>query len=306
MTHVQHQSAAVSSMHSASAEAPTFQDEQVQKRMAIGLPAQRPTAKPTPQRPPEKETSDRVQLWTLVGVISALIVATLLLVFAKVADAPTSWPWIVRSFAGSVASPGYPGIDANGYLLMAGSDFDEPDTTLAAEERPGTYVMGQVPEDGVYRMRLWPDNMAWSVLATGCASPAYHIQTNAVVAADSPSGYAGLVGRYKDSRNFYLFHVDGAGGSEVLLMQDGIWQTVRPWQAHPAINTAGVPNDLSLKDDGQVLVFAANGQTLHEVGSPALSAGSVGLAGRAMNEPVELNFDSFLLYGPSCGDGGSD
>ena len=300
MTHAQEQPVAVPAVNSGSAEAAAFQDEQVKKRMAIGLSAQRPTAKSAPQRPPERQSSQRLQFWTLVGIISALLVATLLLVFAKVANSPTSWPWVVRNLTGGVMSPKYADSDLNGYLLMAGSNFDEAGSILAAEERPGAYVMGQVADTGVYRMRIWPDNMAWSVLTTACPSPVQHIEASALVAADAPSGYAGMAGRYRNGSNFYLFHVDGAGAFEVLLMKDGAWQTVQARQLHPAINQAGTANQLGLLDDGEQLVFTANGQVLHQIDSPGLPSGSVGLAGRAVAAPTEVNFDSFRLYGLPC------
>ena len=160
--------------------------------------------------------------------------------------------------------------------------------------------MGQVTDAGVYRMRIWPDHMAWSVLATACASPVQQLETTALVAADAPTGSAGMVGRYKNGSNFYLFHVDGAGAFEVLLMKDGIWQTVQPRQLDPAIHEAGTANELGLLDDGERLVFTANGQILHQIDSPGLAPGSVGLAGRAVAAPVEVNFDSFRLYGLPC------
>lgn len=285
---------------SESAETMAFQDEQMQKRLSIGLAAQRPTARAAPLRPPDREDSNRTQFWTLAGVVAALIVATLLLVFAKVADAPTSWSLVIRSFAGGMPPAGFAESDAEGYLLLAGSDFAEPDATLAAAERPSAYVMGQVLDASVYRIRLWPNNMAWSILATNCSSPAYHIETSAVVASESPSGYAGLVGRYQNDSTFYLFFVDGAGFYEVLLAQDGLWTSVQPRQADSAINPAGIANDLSLKDDGESMIFEANGQVLYETTSPVLPAGSSGLAGRAGNTPVELNFDSVRLYAPPC------
>jgi hypothetical protein len=300
MTPPQEQPAAASTAQSESTETKAFQDEQMQKRMSIGLSAERPTARAAPLRPPDKEESNRIQTWTLTGVVASLIVATLLLVSAKVVDSPTSWPWIVRSFAGGVAPSGLPENDAEGYLLLAGSDLNEPDTTLATEERPGAYVMGQVSDAGVYRMRLWPNNMAWSVLATNCSSPAYHIETEVVVAPESPSGFAGLVGRYQNDSTFYLFYVDGAGSYEVLLAQDGVWKSLQPRQVDSAINPAGIANDLSLKDDGEAMTFEVNGQVLYQTDSPALPSGSTGLAGRAGSTPVELNFDSYRLYAPPC------
>ncbi len=306
MTPPQEQPAAASAESLESSKSTAFQDEQMQKRMSIGLSAQRPTAKAAPQRPPDEVASNRTQFWTLTGVVAALIIATLLLVFAKVADAPTSWPWVIRSFAGGVASSDLSESDLEGYLLLAGSDLDQPNSTLATAERPGAYVMGHVSDEGLYRMRLWPNNIAWSVLATNCTSPAYHLEAEAIVAPESPSGYAGLVGRYQNESTFYLFSVDGAGSYEVLSTQDGVWRVVQPRQVDSVINPAGVVNTLSLKDDGEAVIFAVNGQVLYQTSSPALPTGSPGLASRAGSEPAEVNFDSYRLYAPSCGSGAAD
>ncbi len=278
----------------------------MQKRMSIGLSAQRSTAKAAPQRPPDEVASNRTQLWTLTGVVTAIIIATLLLVFAKVADAPTSWPWVIRSFAGGVAPADLSESDLKGYLLLAGSDLNQPNSTVATADRPGAYVMGHVSDEGLYRMRLWPNNIAWSVLATNCSSRAYHIETEAIVAPESPSGYAGLVGRYQNESTFYLFHVDGAGAYEVLSAQDGVWRVVQARQVESIINPAGVANTLSLQDDGEAMTFAVNGQVLYQTSSPALPTGSTGLAGRAGGEPAEVNFDSYRLYAPSCAGGATE
>ncbi|MCB0132430.1 MAG: hypothetical protein KDD78_16325, partial [Caldilineaceae bacterium] len=126
------------------------------------------------------------------------------------------------------------------------------------------------------------------------------LQATVVVNAATPTGYAGLVGRLNDGRNFYLFAVDGQGRYQVQLQRDGLWSTLRPWTSAAAIQPAGIANHLRLDDDGRTVTFAVNDTILFSTDIVRLPAGSAGVAGGAQAQPAQVDFSQFTLYDLPC------
>jgi hypothetical protein len=159
---------------------------------------------------------------------------------------------------------------------------------LAEEELRGQYNLYADPQDGAYHMQVWPGNLAWSVLGKICLGP-YRLETNATIGANSPDGYAGLMGRFQNARNFYLFAVNGEGAFRVSLLQDGEWRSIQPWTPSPAVHEAGKSNALALTDDGRTLVFYSNDTPLYTLDALDLPAGNVGLAAGATTTPTAVS-----------------
>lgn len=285
----------------------------MRKRMAIGLSPQRPTAQAAHQRPPERQRNDRRRIWTLVGLIAAMMVVTMLLVVVRVADAPTSWPDILRSVGrlpGRILNPTeagvrFPAVLAAGRQTDLDSiwstriDFGKADLMIAESARSDAFVIGPDPEEGVYRMRLWPDNVAWVIVGPDC-SASHQIETETLLDIATPSGQAMLVGRFHDERNFYLFGVNGKQEFEVIMVKDGLWTADQAPQYDAAINPAGIVNTLALHDDGDTMRFTANGKILFQEQVPDLAIGRMGLAGRAVQAPTQVDVKSLHVSASLC------
>lgn len=284
-------------------------DVRARKRAEIGLAPTRATAKTELHRPPtEDEAAGRGMGW-LAWLLGAVILATLLLTLAKAAGAPTSWPFVraqLRAWLNGETSSAYVTYDESltaPYRRLIALDFSEAGAAgaagLAEEELRGQYKLYADPQDGAYHMQVWPENLAWSVLGKICLGP-YRLETDATIPVTSSDGYAGLMGRFQNARNFYLFAVNGEGAFRVSLLQGGEWRSVQPWTPSSAINEAGSGNTLALTDDGRTLVFYSNDTALYSLDALELPAGNAGLAAGATTTPIDVRFDWLRLYDLPC------
>ncbi len=298
------------------AAAQTPMDVRAQKRQAIGLAPHRPTARAEVRRPPGLRREASTPGSCLVAVLGSVIVATGLLVTAMLAGSPTSWEAVRAEWQRWWQVVGGPG-DATATsavtptvltpmaaageepsMLYLATDFDA-DPVLAEQSEPDRFVTGQVTEAGVYRMRIWPNNLAWSLPLRTCLGP-YRLEAEGGLAAETPDGFAGVVGRFVDERNFYLFAVDGAGRARALLQKEGEWRVLQEWEPAPGAASAGAANRLRLEDDGLALAFAVNDVEMYRSDGLALPAGAAGLAGGAQAAQAEVNFERLRLDSLDC------
>lgn len=251
--------------------------ERARKRQAIGLSAQRPTAKPMVQRPPDAGQSDGL-MRLAIALLLVMVVATLTMVVDAVSGEP-----IRRALSESQAS---------GILVQ--DAFETPVLALAEREEAGRWATGFAP--GVYRITVeQPGNLAWSTLGMLNLGP-YRLAAEATVAQETPWGYSGLLARYQNDENFYLFAVDGQGAYQVQLQKEGKWRTLQPWTAADALHAAGQTNHLELEDDGSQLRFLGNGEALFTVSGARLPTGEAGLAGGARSQgSAQVDFDSLTV-----------
>lgn len=294
-------------------------DVRAQKRQAIGLAPHRPTARAAVQHPPglRRAGADTPGSCFVAGLVGVAL-ATALLVAAMALGSPTSWKAVRaewQRWAQEVEAPGSaaatsatsatsatPAVEAAAgagpAMLYLATEFDGS-PVLAEQDASGRFVTGQVADAGVYRMRIWPGNLAWSLPLRTCFGP-YRLEAEGGLAAETPDGYAGLVGRFVDERNFYLFALDGTGRARVLLQKAGEWRVLQDWAQTPGAGPAGSPNRLALEDDGLALAFAVNGVELFRSDDLALPAGAAGLAAGAGAAVAQVDFDRLRLDSLDC------
>lgn len=187
--------------------------------------------------------------------------------------------------------------------LLLEKYFTSPNLPLAQDAPTDKrWVMGFLPNENVYRIRVAPGYAAWSTLGVELTPP-FRVETSVKVLVDldkSPQGYAGLLGRYQDELNFYLFTIDSGGESQLQLHQNGQWITVTEWLPTYAVNQGGEENILAIEDEGEFLRFYVNGAPIHEI-TPLLPPGAVGLIGgtRDTTKAAESNFQWIRVYGNS-------
>jgi len=271
-------------------------DQRARKRVAIGLDPQRPTAQPVPHRPPDQAVG-RGWRWWPVLVLMAAIVATLLLIAARVLNSPTEWQ-PVRANLLELFSGQWSGItlDSRGYRLAASDNFDQPSDLLVAQRQADQWWMSPVPTEGVYRLNVWPNHVAWSTL--GVSTPgAFRLESVLAIAPETPDGYAGLLARYQDADNFYWFTVDGQGRFQAQLRKAAKTYPLQAWQARGFIHRAGQNNTLTLEDDGTGMHVFINNVVVFTVQNPPLPPGAVGIvAGASERSIAEINVDWIKLY----------
>jgi hypothetical protein len=283
----------------------TVHEERARKRAEIGLSPARPTAQATFQRPPH-ESESRGCLWLLVWLVAAVLLTTLLLLGARLSGATLTWPAVQTDMAswwanltnsrGLVGQATSPDLAGAPYRLMAEDHFTQAQGLLACNQQDGQWDMVYQPEDGIYQMQIAPHRLGWTTLG---APPLRNVRLDlALTIADiRPDGYAGVIGRYQNHENFYLFGVDGRGRYQVQLWQAGQLQTLIPWMESGWLNLAGQPNVLTLADDGASLRLMVNDHLLFAVQSPVLPAGDVGIFGAAPAQTgAEMAIDWLRLY----------
>jgi hypothetical protein len=279
----------------ANAAQPEDLDERARKRMEVGLSPRRPTAKAAVLRPPDVQTlplPPAVLALILIGVV----LVTLLLVAGNLTGRLPTW---LPSWTGLAASNPEPTLLAapnQEYSLRLADDFSQPDSTLRQGTLDGEWTLELLPEQSVYRIEVMPNHLAWSLVGVGNLAD-YRLQTSVVVDATTPGGFAGLIARFQDDRNFYLFAVDGAGRYQIQQQTGDATVTIQPWSQAPFLNQAGSANVLTIQDDGSLLQFYGNGMLLAEVTADAATGGYVGVAAGAVGEEsADVRFDWFQLY----------
>lgn len=149
--------------------------------------------------------------------------------------------------------------------------------------------------DAAYRIEVQgAGTMAWSLGETRYGDGA--VQVEATLAHGPGTTASGLIFRYRDDRNFYLFSVAGNGFYNLELRSDGAWQTLIDWTPTPAIRRPGNPNILRVETAGDRIVLYVNGVWLEETRDRTFAAGSAGMAVHTYAEGgAAVLFDNFVV-----------
>lgn len=227
-----------------------------------------------------------------------IVLATVFLVLANMWDLFPSWwraPRIVADPVRSVTMPLTNPVQIAGFQLALADDFGSAASVFAEGESAGQWRIQHQPTNSDYRMEVWPNRIVWSLLRVEDPGP-HRVQASAIVASHTPWGYAGVVDRYVDPNNFYLFLVDGEGRFTVQAQREGMLETLKPWTKADFLNLAGSTNTLTVDDVGRTLRFYGNGMLLYETPVGSVSGG-LGLVGGAHEAgAAEIRFDWLQLY----------
>lgn len=252
-------------MHLTATEPPnpeeTALDERARKRQAIGLSAVRPTAKAVVYQPPVDRGISGFS-WLAILLLIALLAVTVWLLVRSVQ------PGVTLTSAG---------VGESATLLR--DDFVQPVLGLAPAVITGDWSMGYVGD--LYQIRIdKPGVLAWTTLGQ-IDLGAYRYDSSLMLTGSSGDssawGYAGLIVRYQNDQNFYLFVVDGRGKYQVQAQEQGNWRTLQPWTDSPLLATVGGENLLAVEDDGQALRFYIGPELLFSAEDLRLPVGDVGL-----------------------------
>jgi len=263
-------------------------DAQASKRTSIGLSAHRPTAPSSVQRPPNAGLT--LSAWWLVFLLIMLMLAISILLVARVIAPATTWDEVVGLLRGAPV--------ATAARVHFQDDFKRDQGMLRTITIPGQAAVAVLPEEGVYRLDVWPGYLAWSRFTVTDAD-ALTIDATATIAAETPDAAVGLIGRFVNEANYYRFAVDGEGRFSVMRYQSGEMQEVVRLTAATALKPAGGANRLTLRDDGRMLEFRANDATLTVIPADAAPVTSVGVGAQAtVAESVTITFDEISVSTP--------
>ena len=253
--------------------------EREQKRKAIGLSPHRPTAKAVVHSPPDAKRGNPLPFVILV-VLVAMAAAILYLrqsVFAQ---------WPLRFQAPAPMEAG---------RLIEKYDFAEPhiDLPIGSNEASQLGYVGDL-----YQMQVTqPGSVVWATLNRP-GLRAYRLEADLRLGSQEQfaRGYGGLIVRYQNDENFYLFAVDGEGQYQIKLVKQGAWHTVQPWAKSNTISS-GRQKVLSVADDGDELRMFIDDVQVDLVADPSLPVGDVGFAvGAPPQAQARGMFDWVALY----------
>jgi hypothetical protein len=103
----------------------------------------------------------------------------------------------------------------------------------------------------------------------------------------------GVLFRYVDSENFYLFSISSDGYYRLQKLVNDEWETLIRWRKSSAIKTGEASvNRIGVLADGAHLVLLVNDNVVDEVEDEEFVSGSVGLTvGTFAKGGVEIAFD---------------
>lgn len=132
-------------------------------------------------------------------------------------------------------------------------------------------------EQGAYRIEVMSAGMlAWS-LAEGSYGDGV-VEADATLVGGPPTTAVGLIFRYQDEQNFYLFNVSSTGFYNLELLRDGTWETLIDWTAAPAIRRSGATNRLRVELDGERINLVVNNIDLETTSDSTFAVGGTALA----------------------------
>jgi len=108
----------------------------------------------------------------------------------------------------------------------------------------------------------------------------------------------GIVCRYQDEENFYLFEISNDGYFSISALVNNEWMTLVDWTESAAINCGqGAKNHLTVTCKGDRLNLAVNGQELTEITDGTFLSGDIGLTASTYSKGgARVVFDNLVVW----------
>jgi len=167
---------------------------------------------------------------------------------------------------------------------QASSDFSEDETANASYK----FV------DGAYSVSAKKSNLiVWQKIKGDYGNAAISLDTT----IDGPEeSAAGLLFRYQDDKNFYLFTVTGDGRYGLDMYKDDKLTTLIDWTESSAINKVGALNSLRVETVGDNIRLYANDKLLDEISDGTFTRGKTAIAINTFDDPkLTVTFDNLVI-----------
>ena len=166
-------------------------------------------------------------------------------------------------------------------------NIDSGSDALSAISRGRLTV--QVPEKELFR---------WVTLDSKDVFKDFYAEVDATHIDGPTDGMLGLIFRYADADNFYVFLVDAEGYFALLAYVDGELVRLVDWTDTDALNAGeGAENRLAVLASGRDIVVLANDEELERVQDRSFADGEIALvAGTNADGELEVAFDNFGLW----------
>lgn len=142
-----------------------------------------------------------------------------------------------------------------------------------------------------------PNWLAWSTYENAELSD-FLVQTDVEAIRSTLDGNYGLIFRFRDNDNFYVFRISPRGTYSIMKLVDGEWTALVDWTTSELIDTEeGAVNRLSVLAEDTFIVVAINGTVVAQTQDSDLASGAVALVGGTYEDPdVEVAFDNVNIW----------
>ena len=126
------------------------------------------------------------------------------------------------------------------------------------------------------------------------------IEVDTTQKVSTVDNYWGVICRYQDESNYYIFEISNDGFYTILALVNGGWVTLVDWTESGTINQGkGAANQLCVTCKGDQLSLEINGKTVAEVRDSSFKSGNIGLeAGTFSQGGAMILFDNFVVSKP--------
>lgn len=213
---------------------------------------------------------------------------------ATATPTPTSTPTATPTVAPSPTSAALPDFPRFTDLLLSDPLNAAASSSLqVGGDNTATYQFA----NGAYQIQISePAYVAWST-AEGVYDDAA-VEVNLVFPRATPIAAAGIMFRYQDRSNYYLFSVSSDRRYSLDVQTNGTWTSVIDWTRALTINEAGTSNTLRVEAAGQRIRLYINNKLLDEVADSTFTSGKVALVLNTFDEGgAQAAFDSLTIRG---------
>lgn len=152
-----------------------------------------------------------------------------------------------------------------------------------------------VSPDG-YQMGLnGPDRRVWATSHRSVADFELELSVRSLVTCEDASH--GLLYRYQDAANYYLFTIGGDGYFAIAVVRAGELIPLQPWQQWPHVRRGVATNRLRVHCQGAYCRFYINDEFTAEITDTAFLEGRIGLWAQTFSdEDLEVRFSGLRLW----------
>ncbi|HKZ84885.1 MAG TPA: protein kinase [Anaerolineae bacterium] len=184
---------------------------------------------------------------------------------------------------------------ANAGEVLFSDDFSSPDSGWSEDEDEDTAARY---EDGHMVIDVFTQNyVGWT--NPGQSFDDVDVEVDTQYLGGPLDNQIGLIVRYQDADNFYVFSISRDGFYEFSKLVDGEWVTILPWSASDLIDQDSGQNRIAVVAEGDRFTFYINGVQVDQAYDGEFGDGDIGLLAGAFGEGgVSVGFDDLLARVP--------
>ncbi|MCE5257708.1 MAG: DUF1080 domain-containing protein, partial [Chloroflexi bacterium] len=150
-------------------------------------------------------------------------------------------------------------------------------------------------EDGQYTIEvLAPDAFFWAYTGQDLADFVLDVDASKLAGIDD--NHYGVILRYQDEQNFYMFSISSDGYYRFGYYKDDEWTDIIDWEETSAIKQGDATNHITVQCKGSKFTLKVNGKELVVVTDKTFGSGDIGLFAGASDEAgVKIAFDNLVI-----------